>query len=93
LIEGDLAGDALEALIYLQQVAERSIDFDEVEEERLVRDGNLDQVYALDLPSASGNLYLFPDGKLINADDAMLYNPTVLTDDPASAFDDYPSAE
>ncbi len=91
LIHKDNTGDDLEALTYLQQVAETSMDFKAAERERLERDGSLHQTYALDLPPASGNLYLFPDGRLVNADDSMLYNPSVLTDDPASAFDDFPS--
>lgn len=87
----DNTGDDLAALNILQQVAETSMDFDRAEQERLERDGDLDQTFALDLPHASGNLYLFPDGKLVNVDDTMLYNPTVLTDDPALAFDDFSS--
>jgi choline-sulfatase len=91
LLGRDLEGDDLEALVYLQRVAEKSMDFDAAERERLERDGNLDETYALDLPPASGNLYLFSDGKLVNADDAILFSPTVLTDDPVSTFEDFPS--
>jgi choline-sulfatase len=90
LINKQLSGDDLEALVFLRRVAETSIDFDAAEKERLVRDGDLDQIYALNLPPASGNLYLFPDGKLVNADDTMLYQPDVLTEDPATLYDDFP---
>lgn len=75
---------------YLGGWAEQSIDFDAAEQERLVRDGDLRQIYALDLPKASGNLYLMPDGRLVNVDDAMLYDALVLSDDPQAAFGDYP---
>jgi arylsulfatase A-like enzyme len=91
LVNEDIDRDDLEARIYLQRIAKVTIDFDDAENERLERDGELHEVYALDLPKASGNLYLFADGKLVNADDAMLYTPTVLTRDPASVFDDFPA--
>lgn len=90
LADRNLDGDDYEAFRYLQRVGETSIDFDAVEEERLIRDGELSEMYHLNLPPASGNLYLFPGGKLVNVDDTMLYTPAVLTDDPASVFDDYP---
>jgi choline-sulfatase len=93
LVDKDLGGKDLEARVYLRHIAETSIDFDAAASERLERDGNLVVTYPLNLPPASGNLYLFPDGRLVNADDAMLYRPTTLTDDPASVFDDYPSRE
>jgi hypothetical protein len=60
------------------------------------RDGSLHTDYPLELPPASGNLYLMPpsksapSGKLINADDAILYDPMVLTDEPEEAFGDFP---
>jgi len=66
------------------------MDFDAAERERTERDGDLQATYALDLPRASGNLYLFPDSRLVNADDPLIYRPTVLTDDPAAAFGDWP---
>ncbi|MDF1515968.1 MAG: sulfatase-like hydrolase/transferase, partial [Anaerolineae bacterium] len=90
LIGRDLTYDARSALTYLEQVANSSIDFDEAEKERVDRDGALRTTYALDLPPASGNLYLFPDGKLVNADDPMLYDRTVLTDQPVEVFADFP---
>jgi hypothetical protein len=79
-----------EACDYLAQVATETMDFDAAEQERVERDGDLHELYPLDLPRASGNLYLFPDGRLVNVDDPMLYEPMVLTDDPAAAFSDWP---
>lgn len=90
LIQRGATGEAQAALDYLAQIAAESIDFDAAERERVERDGDLHEQYALDLPKASGNLYLFPDGRLINADDAMLYHPSVLTNNPAAAFGDFP---
>ena len=66
------------------------MDFDAAERERLGRDGDLSERYAQHLPRASGNLYLFPDGRVVNVDDVMLYAPTVLSDNPAEAFGDWP---
>ena len=90
LIVRGCSGEAAEALAFLEAEAAATMDFDAAEQERLERDGGLHDLYPLDLPRASGNVYLFPDGRLINADDAMLYEPTVLTDDPASVFGDLP---
>ncbi|MBN1249688.1 MAG: sulfatase-like hydrolase/transferase, partial [Anaerolineae bacterium] len=90
LVDQRLTGEAGEALVYLAAVAADTMDFDLAERERLERDGDLREIYAQDLPRASGNLYLFPDGRLVNVDDVMLYEPTVLSDNPAEAFGDWP---
>jgi choline-sulfatase len=90
LIERGVTGAAADALRHLEHITADTMDFDAAERERLERDGDLHQTYAQDLPEASGNLYLFPDGRLVNVDDVMLYEPTVLSDDPAQAFGDWP---
>ncbi len=64
----------------LVQIAETTMNFEEAERERLVRDSNLKDVYHLDLPESTGNLYFMSSGKVINADDT-LYNPTVVLED------------
>lgn len=79
LAEAPLAGDALAAREYLARVAAESIDFAAAEEERKVRDGNLRQEFAQNLPPSTGNLYRMPDGRLLNADD-LLYHPTVIAE-------------
>jgi choline-sulfatase len=84
------SGDAAEALAFLEAEARTSMNFDAADRERLERDGGLHAAYPLDLPRATGNVYLFADGRLVNADDAMLYAPTVLTEDSASVFGDWP---
>jgi choline-sulfatase len=83
------SGTDAEALRSLQNFAERSMDFDAAERERLERDGNLHEQYPQDLPTSTGNLYLMPSGTLVNAEDA-LYHPTVISDEPADAFMDWP---
>ncbi|MFQ6039879.1 MAG: sulfatase-like hydrolase/transferase [Candidatus Poribacteria bacterium] len=77
------------ALKKLRQLAETSMDFDAAERERLERDGELRQKYAQNLPPATGNLYIMPSGKLVNADD-VLYHPTVVSENAADAFADWP---
>ncbi|OPZ85926.1 MAG: Choline-sulfatase [bacterium ADurb.Bin429] len=88
LLTRGASGDAAEAIAYLRDFAETSMDFDEAERERTGRDGGLHAQYPLDVPPSTGNLYLLPDGRLINADDP-LYHPTVISED-AAVFADYP---
>ncbi len=90
LIARGVEGEAQEALAWLADVAERSMDFDEAERERTVRDGDLHVRYPLGLPKASGNLYLMPNGRLVNVDDPVLYHPTLLADDASDVFGDWP---
>ena len=66
--------------------AERSIDFDAAETERTGRDGDLDERYRLDLPPATGNLYVYPSGELVNVDDPMLYDRRLLARSAAGVF-------
>jgi choline-sulfatase len=87
LVRRGAEGDAAEAMRYLEGVAEESIDFEEAERERIERDGDLRDEYAMDAPEATGNLYILPDGRVVNADDT-LYNPTVIAEEPNDIFDD-----
>ncbi len=64
----------------LEQMMDETMDFDKAEHERIKRDGLLAEKYALNVPKSTGNLYLMPSGKLINAED-VLYNPTVILED------------
>ncbi|MHB0935579.1 MAG: sulfatase-like hydrolase/transferase [Armatimonadota bacterium] len=89
LLQRGAAGDAADAIAFLRQYAEASIDFDAAEEERTVRDGGLHEQYRLAIPRSTGNQYLLPLGGLLDAD-AVLYHPPLLTDDAAAAFADYP---
>ena len=89
---GTATGEALAALNYLREIAESSIDFDAAERERTERDGKLCQQYAWNLPRGTGNLYIMPSGRLVNAEDA-LYHPTVISEDAAQAFGDWPGAK
>lgn len=86
---GCATGEAKSALGKLKTLAETSMDFDEAEKERLERDGNLRKQYAHNLPPSTGNLYIMPSGRLVNADD-VLYNPTVISKNAADVFADWP---
>jgi choline-sulfatase len=87
LVERGASGAALGALRQMEKLADETMDFDGAEHERTVRDGSLAQEYAQQLPQSTGNLYLMPSGRLINADDP-LYNPTVIAERPEQAFSD-----
>ena len=89
LLEHGVVGEAADALSELEAFANESIDFDEAERERVERDGSLHEQYPQELPASTGNLYLLPSGRLINADDA-LYHPTVVAETPPQAFGDWP---
>lgn len=65
-----------------------TVDFDAVEKQRIA-DEERAQRHALKIPRGTRNMYLFPDGRLVDAD-AEIYHPPVLTGDPAAAFADYP---
>lgn len=85
LMTQDIGGGTRAILGHLQQIAETSVDFDEAERERIERDGALAHQYRQEVPKSTGNLYLMPSGKLINAEDT-LYHPTVIETDGIHAF-------
>jgi choline-sulfatase len=98
LLQRGVEGEAVDALAVLERVARTSIDFEGAAHERTVRDGDLSEVYAQQVPPSTGNLYLMPDaeglprGRLVNADD-VLYAPTMIADPPQRAFVDWPYGE
>ncbi|MHB9131765.1 MAG: sulfatase-like hydrolase/transferase [Armatimonadota bacterium] len=89
LLQHGATGADSEAVGYLQQFADTSIDFDAAETERTVRDGGLHAQYPLNLPPSTGNQYLMPSGLLVDVD-TILYNPTILSRNPSSIFADFP---
>ena len=90
ITRGCEGGDA-EALRRLKRTAEETMDFDAAAEERR-RDQRLKQRFPLKTPNSQGNLYTLPNGKIVNADDA-LYNPTVIAEDAVEAFSDHPDRD
>jgi len=69
----------------LAEYADTSIDFNAAEREWLERDEGLREQYAQDVTPRANNQYLLPDGRLVQADEA-LYNPTVVAETPERAF-------
>ncbi len=89
LLERGIPPAAQPALAELRQFAEASIDFEAAERERDERDGDLPQDYPHLPRRACENLYLLPDGRLVEAD-TPLYAPSLISDKPAQFFADYP---
>jgi choline-sulfatase len=81
-----------EALERLRAYVDETMNFDAAQRER-ERDAALQEEFALDAetPSPSGNCYRMPDGTVVDADD-ILYDPTVVVDDPGATFDDAPES-
>ncbi|NLF32155.1 MAG: hypothetical protein GX591_14870 [Planctomycetes bacterium] len=65
--------------------AGESIDFDQAEHERTVRDGSLRKQYAQATDDRSGNLFHMPNGTAVNADDT-LYHPEIVATDGENLF-------
>ncbi len=86
------AGAAKEALTHLQDLANKSIDFDAAEREQIEGTRRLESKYKLELTTHFGNQYLMPAGHLVEADDT-LYDPMILTEHPAEVFADWPDFE
>ncbi|MEX2540668.1 MAG: sulfatase-like hydrolase/transferase [Trueperaceae bacterium] len=74
--------DVTDALERLEAFVRETMDFAAAEQERTERDGELAQQYRLEVEApATGNLYLMPSGRLVNAED-VLYNQTVVLERP-----------
>jgi len=85
-------GEAREALAYLEQLAQESIDFEAAEAERLESEARLSATYPPAEARSFGNQYLLTSGQLVEADDT-LYDPMVVTEHPETFFADWPAKE
>ena len=81
--------DAHAAERRLAAVVAESLDFDAAEEERL-RDKDELEAHRLAIPLGRRNAYMLSDGRVID-EDGGLHDAKLLTDDPASAFADFPN--
>ena len=70
-------------------LAHETMDFDAAEQERIEGEERLHTAYPLGVGPTFGNQYLTPNGLLIEADDT-LYDPMVISDEPANLFADWP---
>jgi len=68
-----------------------SVDFDVVERQR-EEDRARTKAHALRINPGTGNAYLMPDGRLVDAD-TTLYCPQVLSENPSGVFADWPDGE
>lgn len=73
----------------LRGIVDETIDFEAIDEQRR-RDEREFADQTLGIPRGTGNAYLLPDGRLVDATTA-LYKPDVLAYDPSTIFDDWPS--
>ena len=72
----------------LRETVAETVDFDEVERARDDYAETYAQ-YELPVPPGTGNSYLMPDGRLVDAT-TPLYKPDVLAEDPSRVFEDFP---
>ncbi len=88
---GRTTGEAAIAEQELAALALRSIDFAAAAQERIDGEQELQARYRLNIDASLGNQYLMPGGALVEADDT-LYDPVVLSENPAELFADWPQA-
>ncbi len=73
----------------LAEIADSTMDFDQAEHERLHRDESLQQQFPLHVDGHFMNLYTFPDGRVVSADD-VIYAPRIASDNIDTFFTDWP---
>jgi len=89
----DATGEDREALEELRAFVAETMDFEAALEERARDKARKDEQFALDAPElTSGNAYLLPDGRVVDAD-TPVYDPRVVTADPAELFGDWPGED
>jgi choline-sulfatase len=76
-----------DALVRLRALVEESIDFEAAAAARASDEAA--RSAATGFARGTGNVFVLPDGRLIDAD-TTLYHPTVLAEDAASVFADWP---
>jgi len=87
----DATGADAAALERLSGVVEETIDFDAVEQQRREAEAEM-EAYKLPIAPGTGNSYLMPDGRLVDAT-TPLYKPDVLADRPDLVFTDWPDRD
>lgn len=81
-------GSASTVRDHLAETVDETVEFETAERMR-IDDQTEDVGYALSIPKGTGNAYLFPDGRLVDAG-TPLYKPDVLADYPPDVFADWP---
>jgi len=72
----------------LRATVDQTLDFDALEQQKDAYRSQFEE-YQLGIPPGTGNAYLMPDGRLIDAG-TPLYKPDVLANDPSKVFSDWP---
>lgn len=90
LEQHDRADEEPEVRDRLATVVADTIDFDEGEQRRIADQLEDEERYVLSIPKGTGNAYLFPDGRLVDAG-TPLYKPDVLADYSPGVFPDWPT--
>jgi len=84
----DPSGQDADALERLRGLVEDTVDFEQAIRDREVA-GEEAAEYELPIPPGSGNAYVMPDGRLVDAA-SPLYSPDELAADVSLAFEDWP---
>ena len=84
----EITGEAGEALERFRRLVEETMDFEAIDGEREA-DVERARDASLSIPRGTGNTYILPDGRLIDAD-GKLYTPDVLAEDPSNVIADWP---
>jgi choline-sulfatase len=87
LAEGASGADA-EALERLRDLYEETVDWGAIDRERSEFKDHVET--SLPIPPGTGNAYLLPDGRLVDAA-TPVYKPDELADDPERVIDDFPT--
>jgi choline-sulfatase len=85
------AGAARERIDTLRRLAEPRIGFAEAERRAHEERSRLKEEYPIRIQGGTPNQRILPDGRLVEGD-AVLYQPVVLAEHAADAFDDWPVA-
>lgn len=87
-LAADATGEERLTLERLRGLVEETVDFDAVEEAKR-RNEERAESHRLGIPPGTGNAYIMPDGRLVDAGTA-LYNSDELAVDPSVVFADWP---
>lgn len=79
------------SLVRLRELVNDTVDFEAIDERRRHDERESDDD-RLGIPRGTGNAYLLPDGRLVDAATS-LYKPDVLAYDPSTIFDDWPESD
>ena len=83
------AGVQRETVEALRRRAEQGVGFEEAEQRAREERGRLKERFPIRIKASTPNQRILPDGRLVEGD-ASLYQPVVLSERAADAFDDWP---